>query len=275
MGREMPELLFEQSGWGSCPQVLEGLGEEGAECSGHIECQKELYCEKSETSCLGYCELKKGADEPCFEHEMCQDGYFCKQISVGTERCVQEPPRKGLNESCQRNEGPFCEKDLICRHQVCEEVDFEAWSKETVDSGEPCDSMGPFCKVGTAICLSIEGEEGRRCMGYVETGEVCISSRQCPTSDYCQMNEDRTEGICVKSPGLGEPCSAICGFGHVCIREEHPPNPPQDFSGQCYELKGNGQDCSSLPFDSEVAANSLCYSHNCVNGTCQNKHICE
>jgi len=273
LGQEMPELLSEQYGWGSCPKVFEGLGTEGADCAADLECKTEFYCAKSERDCLGICQLKKGLGGQCLENDMCQDGYLCEEVEANSGICIEEPPRKGLNESCQRNESPRCEADLVCFNQVCKAVDFVAWSKESVEIGESCSSSGPFCKADTAVCARIDNQSGRRCIGFVESGETCVTSRQCPLSDYCVKEVDDSEGLCITAPDLGEPCSEVCGYGLTCIREDLSSVPSDNDSGKCYQLRRNGEDCSSLA--SEQLANNLCYSHNCVDGKCAKRPSCE
>lgn len=248
-------------------------GEAFEACIGESRCAVGLDCidgEGAQELC-GFepcCGDAGGADEPCLQDELCDDGLACARAatcSIAPAPCCVEAGSKGGlcdNGTCDpgldcvtRNAIDLCGADSCCLlagalGQTCREND-------ECDEGLSCE-VGPQCPLDPAPCCCDAGQ----CSA--PPGAACADDGDCEPQERCVIvGGDR---YCASAAGLGEPClfegqcgpqaacfvgvpqepsaewrcrttcieEAECGIGESCI------NATLEGDGTCIDLDGGG-----------------------------------
>ena len=143
----------------------------------------------------------------------------------------------------------------------CRTID-EAFTR---GAGQTCLVDAPLCQASQR-CV-IEGVDTTtggliaNCRSPVGSGAACkpAAPDMCPVDEYCAVAPMTLDGRCTRKPAAGAPCvvtddDPICAPGLRCD------------GGQCRPRQKLGGSCQ---------ADAVCYSENCVGGSCAPNGACE
>lgn len=248
----------------ACKAVVVGTVAEGGDCTSTPECAGDAFC-KHENTCPGTCTVKGGAGAACSADSQCGDGVVCNER---TRKCVVPV---GPGASCGGADGPDCSVGLFCRGEDGETG--KAGTCATIDEVFSA-KVGETCGLDTVLCTTDLGcavvgvsAAGAKfaCAGKVSSGADCHIGfpELCPVDEYCDapnLTTGDVNGTCKLVAGEGEPCTK-----------------PQFGDLRCApNLRCDGGTCRRLqPLGGTCTGNSVCYSENCVGGTCRHKESCE
>jgi hypothetical protein len=251
----------------SCRETFVGMVEIGGACSTSQECAGDAYC--ADEACpadAGTCTARQSSGTECTFGDQCATGLVCEQglcrlpMAMSGGDCTEDG---GLD--CPLGEVCLGADDAMDVLGVC-----TPWtSLMTRVQGEACDlNQNEFCDpllscVVTAIAT--DGSPTFQCRTRVGAGDACQIGfpNQCPDDYYCNapFMPGMADGTCEPLPAAGEPCLdppvgliRFCALGLFCTS-----------AGTCAAGVANGDPCTS----SEV-----CYSGNCVSGTCEAPLVC-
>lgn len=250
----------------ACEDALDGTVAVGGDCAMDQECEGSAYC-KFSTTCPGKCTTLEGAGGLCDRDDQCANKLLCSDM---TGHCV-EPAQVG--ETCGGGgAAPPCVLNLLCAGSndmngttgTCTATDDVLVRQD----GESCDILGgTFCVSGEhCIIDSVDvttGTLNTTCGPGVASGAACKAALPdvCPIDEYCAAPQNSFDGICTPKPVAGEACVKPALGGNVTLCA---PNLRCD-GGTCRERQHLGGSC---------AGNDVCYSDQCVNGTCTAKGVC-
>jgi hypothetical protein len=119
----------------------------------------------------------------------------CDQLSTGTS---------DERESCTENEDCNTAGGFVCVMKA-DDVLGSCEKPELVGGGKACDDPQQVCEADF-YC------NGKNCVAYTETGEVCAGDFECQPAEHCVVAVDATEGTC--EPRLAR--SSVCATDNDC-----------------------------------------------------------
>lgn len=198
----------------ACAIRFRGTIADGGDCHTEIECKSPgATCKPdcTDACCLGTCQPKLKAGEPCDSDDSCEPGLVCNQTcksgDIGT-------PCTNLFD---------CDQNAWCNAGFCA-ADFKPLSA--------CMSRSQCGGDTTCTGLSIIDFRPGQCLSISKPGDPC--DLICYGNLYCA-----SDGTCHELPDLGDSCSGFIpcsGVDTVCS------------NGVCVSAQGEGARCSSTEF---------------------------
>jgi hypothetical protein len=250
----------------SCQNALAGTLDTGADCNIDQECKGLSRCDVSAGTCPGKCAPRASAGVACGKDSDCALQLVCSPI---TSKCVApgvvgEQCAGTVAGNCAA--GLLCigNDDGNKKAGTC----MTAAATLSKGVGETCDlQQGPWCTAGlSCVVQSLAGSAlSSQCQAVSAAGAACgigIPS-DCPAGQFCPLQlKDLVAGTftatCSPLPASGEACApklglARCAAALVCDETTAPLKPV------CTAPHDLGQTCTD---------DSLCYSQHCVGGAC-------
>lgn len=222
----------ELAGRAACAAIFSGTLTDGDLCAADLECAQGGYCEVEpceEGCCAGACVVPTVAalGESCSVDFLCEAGAGCVYDEAAQDSLCSRLAGEG--EPCAGEVG--CAEGLVCD-----------WSTERCVTrgavGDVCTSFGGASCLPGAVCIDPEFDGTGRCEALGEVGDPCDGVCR----EFGVLCE---EGVCVKAPPPGEPCtpSGGCSASSRC-----------NFNTMiCVANVGEGEPCGSDPMGGVVA----------------------
>lgn len=118
-------------------------------------------------------------------------GAPCDQLSTGTSE-QGEPCSAKVD--CDTSAGLTCVIKADATTGSCEEPLEVGGGKSCADAEQVCEADF-YCN-------------GRNCVAYTETGEVCVGDFECQPSDHCVLVADATDTTCEARLEIGDDCAS-------------------------------------------------------------------
>jgi hypothetical protein len=176
----------------------------GTPCSYAEQCNDTLFCATATSTCQPRRTPGQSCSLPgeCVSYAACMSGQ-CVRLGSRGDSCATTP----------------CDYSLVCVDNTCQPYP---------SAGEPCRARQ--CGTGL-VCGSAD-----TCLVRVDAGDVCSETSQCPWStvcagtcrppagfgeacdrpELCREGTECREGVCARSPDLGESCTSACLRG-MCV----------------------------------------------------------
>ncbi|HMJ13012.1 MAG TPA: hypothetical protein VK524_16435 [Polyangiaceae bacterium] len=245
----------------ACLAALDGTVELGDGCQSSQECSGDAFC-RSAGTCPGQCVATGDVGAVCESDGECEAGLECSS----QQRCYA-PAKKG--QACGGSAPETCDDGSFCvgaselgSGGECSAPD-ELFAAQ---SGESCSFVdGPLCAPGLSctILSFANGIVEAECAPKVGAGAACTLAvpDQCPTEQYCAIDEPPFTGTCTPKPRAGQPCA---------------PGPFEDSDPVCAPyLRCDGGTCRPLqPLGGSCESDSACRSEFCLRGTCSLEGAC-
>jgi hypothetical protein len=158
-----------------------------------LELVPETYSSKHAGECLGAVKsaYKDATLSTADIDVVIRLGAPCDQLWTGTR---EQGESCDANVDCDTAAGLTCVIKADATSGSCEEPLEVSGGKSCADAEQVCEADF-YCN-------------GRNCVAYTETGDVCVGDFECQPSDHCVLVEDATDTTCEARLPLGDDCAS-------------------------------------------------------------------